>query len=57
MHKDFATASRLGPGKPALLRHLGHILPENRNGLIVELTGTEANRTAESDATLEMGDR
>jgi transposase len=48
---------RKGPGKPALLSHLGHVLSENRNGLIVELTVTEANGTAESDATLEMVDR
>lgn len=48
---------RKGPGKPALLSHLGHVLSENRNGLIVELAVTEANGTGEADATLEMVDR
>ncbi|QDT15064.1 Transposase DDE domain protein [Alienimonas californiensis] len=46
-----------GPGKPALLAHLGHSLAENRNGLIMEVAVTEANGTAESEATIELLDR
>lgn len=48
---------RKGPGKPGQLSHLGHVLSENRNGLIVEVSVTEANGTAESDAALEMVDQ
>lgn len=45
---------RKGPGKPSQLAHLGHILSENRNGLIVETCVTEANGTAEREAALGM---
>jgi transposase len=45
---------RKGPGKPSQLAHLGHILSENRNGLIVETCVTEANGTAERVAALAM---
>lgn len=48
---------RKGPGKPSQLSHLGHILTENRNGLIVESMVTEANGKAECDAAIEMADR
>lgn len=48
---------RKGPGKPSQLAYLGHILNENRNGLILEVSVTEANGTAERDAALEMIDR
>jgi transposase len=48
---------RKGPGKPALLSHLGHVLSENRHGLIVELAVTEANGKAESEAAIDMIDR
>ena len=48
---------RKGPGKPSQLAHLGHILNENRNGLIVEVCVSEANGTAEKDAAIEMLDR
>ena len=48
---------RKGPGKPSQLSHLGHILTENRNGLIVESLVTEANGKAECDAAVEMADR
>lgn len=47
---------RKGPGKPSQLAHLGHILSENRNGLIVEVSVSEANGTAEKDAAIEMVD-
>ncbi len=45
---------RKGPGKPSQLAHLGHVLSENRNGLIVETCVSEANGTAERDAAIEM---
>lgn len=48
---------RKGLGKPSQLAHLGHILNENRNGLIVEVCVSEANGTAEKDAAIEMLDR
>jgi transposase len=47
---------RKGPGKEAKLSHMGHVLAENRHGLIVTITATEANGTAEREATLEMLD-
>jgi transposase len=47
---------RKGPGKEAKLSHMGHVLAENRNGLIVTVVATEANGTAERTATLAMLD-
>lgn len=47
---------RKGRGKEAKLAHLGHTLGENRHGLIVAITVTEANGTAEREAALEMLD-
>lgn len=47
---------RKGPGKEAKLSHFGHVLTENRNGLIITITATEANGTAERAATLDMLD-
>lgn len=47
---------RKGRGKEAKLSHMGHVLAENRNGLIVTTTVTEANGTAERTATLDMLD-
>ena len=47
---------RKGPGKEAKLAHLGHTLSENRHGLILEITVTEANGTAERSAALGMLD-
>jgi Transposase DDE domain len=47
---------RKGPGKEAKLSHMGHTLTENRHGLIINVTVTEANGTAERDATLAMLD-
>ena len=40
---------RKGPGKEAKLCHMGHLMTENRNGLIVDARLTEANGTAERD--------
>ncbi len=47
---------RKGKGKEAKLSHMGHVLAENRNGLIVTVVATEANGTAERTATLDMLD-
>ncbi len=47
---------RKGRGKEAKLSHMGHTLTENRHGLIVNVTATEANGTAERQATLDMLD-
>lgn len=45
---------RKGRGKEAKLCHMGHILTENRHGLIVDARLTEANGTAEREAALAM---
>jgi transposase len=47
---------RKGRGKEAKLSHMGHVLGENRNGLIVTVTVTEANGSAEREATIDMLD-
>jgi transposase len=51
-----AKLHRKGPGKEAKLSHMGHALAENRHGLIVGITITEANGTAEREAALDMVD-
>jgi transposase len=48
---------RKSPGQEARLCHLGHALTENRHGLVMAVTVTEANGTAEETAALEMLDR
>jgi transposase len=45
---------RKGAGKEAKLCHMGHLMTENRNGLIVDARLTEANGTAERTTALEM---
>jgi transposase len=45
---------RRGRGKEAKLCHMGHLLMENRNGLIVDALVTEACGTAERAAALAM---
>lgn len=45
---------RKGHGQEARLAYLGHMLMENRNGLIVEAMVTQADGTAERDAALLM---
>jgi len=45
---------RKGHGQEAKLSYLGHVLMENRNGLIVDAMGTEADGTAERDAAMLM---
>ncbi len=49
-----ARLCRKGPGKEAKLRYMGHILTENRNGLIVGATLTEANTREEWTAAGEL---
>jgi transposase len=41
-------------GSEAKLAYLGHLLTENRNGLVVDVRVTQANGTAERDAALAM---
>ncbi len=41
-------------GEPALQSNMGHVLMENRKGLVVKPTFTQAGGTAERDASLEM---
>jgi transposase len=45
---------RKGRGKEAKLCHMGHLLMENRHGLIVDALVTEASGTAERDAAETM---
>jgi len=45
---------RRGRGKEAKLSFMGHVLMENRNGLIVATTMTKATGTAEREAAEEM---
>lgn len=45
---------RKGRGKEAKLCHMGHIMTENRHGLIVDARLTEANGTAECATALDM---
>lgn len=52
-----ARLARKGDGQPAKLAFAGHILMENRNGLIADVLITEANGRAEREAALQMLDR
>jgi transposase len=45
---------RKGNGQEARLGYLGHVLMENRNGMIVDAMVTQADGTAERDAALLM---
>ena len=45
---------RKGPGQPAKLGYLGHVLTENRHALVVDTRLTLATGTAEREAALEM---
>jgi IS5 family transposase len=47
---------RKGPGKPAQLAYLGHVLMENRHALVVDARVTLATGTAEREAALNMLD-
>jgi transposase len=52
-----ALLARKGRGQEARLSFAGHILMENRNGLILDLLVTQATGTAEREAALMMLDR
>lgn len=47
-----ALLARKGPGKEAKLSYSGHLLMENRNGLIVEAMAWDASGTAERESAL-----
>lgn len=47
---------RKGLGKEAKLSHMGHVLSENRHGLILAISATEASGTAERTAALVLLD-
>ena len=49
-----ARLARKGSGKEAKLCFAGHVLMENRNGLVVDVTVTRATGTAERDTALDM---
>jgi len=49
-----ARLARKGPGKEAQLAHAAHVLMENRHGLVIDATVTEANGYAERDEALAM---
>src|SRR5712692_6384578 len=52
-----ARLARKGKGKEAKLCFAGHVLMENRHGLVVDVLITEATGTAEREAALVMLDR
>ena len=45
---------RKGRGKEAKMSYMGHVVTENRNGLIVQATVTEAGTSQEWDAAIEL---
>jgi hypothetical protein len=49
-----AMLARKGNGKEAKLSYSGHVLMENRNGLVANVEVLQANGTAERDAALGM---
>ena len=49
-----ARLARKGAGKEARLCFSGHVLMENRNGLVVDVTITKATGTAERDTAIDM---
>ena len=46
-----------GSGQTAKLSYLGHVLTENRHGLVVDVELSEANGRAEREAALQMVER
>lgn len=52
-----AQLMRKGAGKEAKLSFMGHVLMENRNGLVVDVMLTKATGKAEREAALRMLDR
>jgi transposase len=53
---DEARLYRKGDGQAAKLCHMGHAITENRNGLIMAVTVTEANGRAEPATAIELID-
>ena len=51
-----ALLARKGAGKEAKLSYHGHVLMENRNGLVTDTRVTQATGTAERESALEMVD-
>ena len=49
-----ALLAKKGAGKEAKLSYSGHVLMENRNGLVADVEVLQANGTAEQDAALVM---
>ena len=49
-----ARLARKGAGKEARLCLAGHVLMENRTGLVVDVAVTQATGTAERDTALDM---
>ncbi len=49
-----ALLARKGNGKEAKLCYTGHVLMENRNGMVVDVNFTQATGTAEREAALDM---
>ena len=49
-----AMLAKKGKGKEAKLCFMGHVLMENRNGLVVDVAMTRTTGTAEREAALEM---
>jgi len=49
-----AMLAKKGHGKEAKLSFMGHVLMENRNGLVVDVALTRATGTAEREAALDM---
>ncbi len=49
-----ARLARKGPGREARLSFAGHVLMENRNGLVVDIALSQATGTAEERAALRM---
>jgi IS5 family transposase len=49
-----ALLARKGPGREAKLCFAGHVLMENRNGLVVDVEITQATGMAERDTALDM---
>ena len=52
-----ALLARKGNGKEAKLSYSGHVLMENRNGMVTDVEVLQANGTAERDAALVMIER
>ena len=52
-----ALLARKGSGREAKLSYSGHVLMENRNGMVADVEVLQANGTAERDAALVMMER